>query len=406
MASSTTSTLAPSERWESVHSLPYDVTTVGTKLHSLELQSLEWHVRKKMSTESNLVAGSEMELRTDVEKPKSPPPEAGGINPADFPDGGTTAWLAVEYYQDGPLRQYTSSEVSWIPSMEVFMMFFGGLFFGKVFDSYGPRYLLLGGSFFHVFGLMMTSLSTEYYQFLLAQGVCSALGASAIFYAAMSSVGTWFFKKRGAAFGIMTSGSSLGGVVLPIMTTKLIKKIGFPWTMRSVAFTILGMLIIGNLTVKSRLSPQPRRVHAMEFIRPLSEPPFLLICIASFMFFFGTFVPFDFVILQAQEEGMSINLSNYLLPMLNAASIFGRILPGILGDRIGRFNVMIITTAFSAIIVLALWLPTHGNTPIIIFTILYGFSSGAFVSMGPSLVAQISPIREIGPRDGYSAVGS
>jgi MFS family permease len=61
---------------------------------------------------------------------------------------------------------------------------------------------------------------------------------------------------------------------------------------------------------------------------------------------------------------------------------------------------MIITTAFSAIIVLALWLPSKSNAPIIVFCVLYGFSSGAFVSMGPSLIAQISPIREIGVRSG------
>lgn len=61
---------------------------------------------------------------------------------------------------------------------------------------------------------------------------------------------------------------------------------------------------------------------------------------------------------------------------------------------------MIITTAFSAIIVLALWLPSAANAPIIVFCMLYGFSSGAFVSMGPALIAQISPIREIGVRSG------
>jgi MFS family permease len=61
---------------------------------------------------------------------------------------------------------------------------------------------------------------------------------------------------------------------------------------------------------------------------------------------------------------------------------------------------MIITTGFSAIIVLALWLPSSGNAPILVFTVLYGFSSGAFVSLSPSLIAQISPIREIGVRSG------
>ena len=158
------------------------------------------------------------------------------------------------------------------------MMFLGGPVFGKVFDNFGPRYLLLGGALAHVFGLMMTSLSTEYYQFFLAQGVCSSLGASAVFYSGMSSIGTWFFKRRATAFGIMASGSSLGGVIYPIMVYKLIPKIGFPWTMRVAAFTILGMLIIANLTVKSRLKPQPKKLDIMDFFRPLREPAFSLSC--------------------------------------------------------------------------------------------------------------------------------
>jgi len=56
---------------------------------------------------------------------------------------------------------------------------------GKVYDHHGPRGLLLIGSLLHVFGLMMTSLGTEYYQILLAQGLCSALGVSAIFQPCM-----------------------------------------------------------------------------------------------------------------------------------------------------------------------------------------------------------------------------
>ena len=49
---------------------------------------------------------------------------------------------------------------------------------------------------------------------------------------------------------------------------------------------------------------------------------------------------------------------------------------------------------------LALWLPSASNVPIILFAALFGFSSGAFVSMAPALVAQISDIRQIGVRTG------
>lgn len=68
-------------------------------------------------------------------------------------------------------------------------MFAGGIFAGKVFDDYGPRYLLIAGTFLHVFGLMMASISKAYYQILLGQAVCSAIGgASLVFSPAFSSV--------------------------------------------------------------------------------------------------------------------------------------------------------------------------------------------------------------------------
>ena len=268
---------------------------------------------------------------------------------------------------------------------------------------------------------MMTSISTEYYQFILAQGICSPIGASAIFYPAMSSVSTWFFRNRALAFGVMASGSSLGGVsftithrftskfdadptlqvIFPILVQRLIPRIGFPWAMRVAAFLILGMLILANLTVKSRIPPSPRPFRFMDFVAPLYEIPFTLIVLASFFFFFGIFLPFNYIILEAPVvAGMSPDLASYLLAILNAASIFGRTIPGYFADRYGRFNVMIIMSYFSAILVLALWLPATTNAPIIVFAALYGFGSGAFVSMAPALIAQISDIRQIGIRTG------
>jgi MFS family permease len=85
------------------------------------------------------------------------------------------------YYEFGPLKDYDSSTISWIPSLEIFFLFVLGPFVGFLFDKYGPTPLILVGTFLHVFGLMMASLATEYYQFLLAQGVCSAIGLSFLY---------------------------------------------------------------------------------------------------------------------------------------------------------------------------------------------------------------------------------
>ncbi|KAI9809617.1 MAG: hypothetical protein M1825_000049 [Sarcosagium campestre] len=373
-------------------------------------------------TDANKLPEVDTEAKGDVEsgtaeKSKHPP----GMDPASFPDGGLQAWLVVlggfcclfcsfgwincigafqEYYQTHQLKNYSPSTISWIPSLETFIMFLGGPFVGKLYDNHGPKYILLIGSFLHVFGLMMASISSQYYQFILTQGLLSPIGASMIFYCAFGVVGTWFLKHRALAFGVVTSGSSLGGVIFPIMVERLVRSVGFGWTMRISAFLILFLMIIANLTVRSRLPPNPRPFLLKEFITPLQEPPFLLVCAANLFFFFGLFLPFNFIISYGRAYGMSDNLSGYLLSILNGPSLLGRILPGYIADRVGRFNVMIVMTFFSAIMVLALWLPSRSNAPIITFAALYGFGSGTFVSLAPALVAQISDIRQIGVRNG------
>lgn len=305
-----------------------------------------------------------------------------------------------EYYQQGPLAHYSPSAVSWIASTEIFFLFAGGPICGKIFDSYGPRGLLIAGSFLHVFGLMMLSLGSQYYQFFLAQSVCSAMGACAIFYASMNAVSTWFLKKRATAIGIMISGSSVGGVVLPILVVKVIPHAGFGWAVRAIGFIVLGLCLVEIATLKSRLNHVPKRFSVLEFVRPLSELPFALLVCASFFTFLGIWLPFNYLILEGQKVGMGYGLSNYLIPILNAVSVIGRVLPGYLADRLGRYNMVILVTALSTIFVLGLWLPGNSPAPTIVFAALYGFSSGAFVSLGPAVVAQICEIREIGVRNG------
>ncbi|KAF2501375.1 MFS general substrate transporter [Lophium mytilinum] len=370
---------------------------------------------EKLAVEQSTQANSQIVEEGTPDHSKNP------WHPSQFPDGGLEAWGVVagaacgmfcsfgwlnaigvfqSYYATHQLKDYTSSEVAWIPSLEIFMMFIMGPLVGYVYDNRGPRELLLVGSFLHVFGLMMTSISHTYYQILLAQGICSPLGLNCIFNASIGSVTTWFFKKRGAAFGIMAAGSSLGGVIFPIMVNHLIEEVGFGWSMRIVAFMILGMLIIANLTIKSRLPPKKRAFKWMQFVTPFKDLKFSVLTVACFLFFMGLFIPINFIETQALASGMSLGLAQYLIPILNAASVFGRVIPGILADKWGRYNLNIITSFLSGIFTLALWLPASGNAAVIAFAALYGFTSGAFVSLAPGQIAQISKVEDIGVRSG------
>jgi MFS family permease len=70
--------------------------------------------------------------------------------------------------------------------------------------------MLFVGNFLVVFGMMMLSLSKEYYQVFLSQGLCMGLGAGLLYIPSLALVGIWFDKKRALAMGVVMSGIAVG----------------------------------------------------------------------------------------------------------------------------------------------------------------------------------------------------
>ncbi|KAI1114021.1 monocarboxylate permease-like protein [Nemania sp. NC0429] len=390
-----------------------------------ELQDIKSAERTSIEERSSRDEGSKSDLETGAAAaaaaaaPAFPP----GLNPADFPDGGLEAWLVVvggvlilfcsfglincsgvfvQYYINGPLSDYTSSDITWITSLQAFLMTGSNLVMGRLFDSYGTRWILPIGTVFYAFGLMALSLSTEYYQIILSQGIVCGIGGAAVFNCASNSVITWFFRYRAAALGIVVAGSSVGGIVLPILMSQLIPKIGFPWTMRLIGFIVLVFCGIACFLVKSRLPPRPKPFHFSELVSSFRDPRFSLVVASNFFVFWGLYLPLNYLNIQAEEQGVSPALIPYILPIVNAVSIPGRILPGILADRAGRFNTSILVAGISGIVTLALWIPGTTTGAILAFGALYGFTSGGFISLTPAVIAQISDLREIGARSGVT----
>ncbi|PTD07009.1 putative transporter MCH4 [Fusarium culmorum] len=326
-------------------------------------------------------------------------------NPGWPIDGGHRAWLSTfgawwamfitfgwvnslgvfqSYYEQNLLQNYSSSEIAWIASVQQCLTYSAGILLGKVFDDYGPRWLLIVGGSAQVFGLMMTSISTEYYQVFLSQAICSALGASAVMYGTVGSLATWWKARRATAYGIAISGSSIGGVIFPIMVNRLMPRVGFGWTMRAVAFTILVGALIATATIRSNRGHAPTPFKIASYFTPLREMKFAPLCLA----------------MTGQALGMSLELSIYSIVILNAASVFGRIIPGFLADQFGRFNMMMVCTTMSAILTLAVWLPGRSNAASLCFSAFFGFFSGCYISLTPALVVEVSPPSEIGHRTG------
>jgi MFS family permease len=234
---------------------------------------------------------------------------------------------------------------------------------------------------------MMTSLCKVYWQFMLAQGLLGGIALGMTLSPANASTPQYFLKKRGTAMGCAIAGSSIGGVIFPIALNRMLEdtSLGFGWSVRVCGFILLVVLIPSCLAIKPRLAPRQSKFFLPSAFK---EVPYVILIFALSCLFIGMFPPIFLIPEFAITQGMSNTLSFYLLAILNAASFPGRVLPGILSDKIGKLN-MLVLAALSTGIVLLCWPAVSGNAGIIIFTAFFGFMSGAIFSAGSVAFASV-----------------
>ena len=106
------------------------------------------------------------------------------------------------------------------------------------------------------------------------------------------------------------------------------------------------------------------------------------------------------------DDGVDADTAFYVLAVLNAGSILGRVAPAMLSDACGRFNILAPSVFCAGLATLVFWPFARSVAPVMVYAATYGFFSGAFNALIMPCIAQVSEIREIGSRIGmlYSII--
>lgn len=307
------------------------------------------------------VVGEQPEKNRDAdEKSSTNEPPVAALEPvrsahpsvrdaSKIPNGGLWAWLQVlgsffllfnswgiintfgsyqAYYETTLLPNSSSSAISWIGSIQAFLLLFVGALTGPIYDAGYFRELLIVGSVMLVLGQMMLSLCHTYWQVLLAQAFCIGIGTGCLFIPSMAILATYFSTRIGTAIGIVASGSSFGGVIYPIVFQKLLPQIGYAWTTRVLGFLILGTMVIPNVCMRVRVLPAKSR--SLLDVSAFLAPAYSLQVAGFFVGFMGLYMPFFYAQVYAIREHItSESMAFYLLAIMNSTSMFGRILPNL-----------------------------------------------------------------------------
>lgn len=220
------------------------------------------------------------------------------------------------------------------------MVLLGGLVSGPLYDRGYLKYLIYVGAFGVVFGHMMLSLVSEFWQALLAQGFVVGLGAGMMFTPGVTVLQSYFSTKIGLATGLAAAGSSFGGVIYPIVFYRLIDRIGYGWSVRVIGFIALATLMVPMVFLKQRT--KSGKVRALVDVSAFTDGPYVLFTFGTFVGFIGLYVMLFYLSFFGLDTGATDPaMAFYIVPILNAASMFGRTLPNWLSDKVGPFNILI-----------------------------------------------------------------
>lgn len=194
----------------------------------------------------------------------------------------------------------------------------------------------------------------------------------------------------------------MGGVVFPLMLQRLLPLVGFPWAVRIQAFIFLALCTMANLLIRSRLparDPAPTVKDLLPDWRIFRNNWIFILTTAGVFFIeWALFVPLAYLSTFALTRNINPTFAYQVLAIVNGGSFFGRWAPGLVADKIGRFNTMIATVALCLVSVLVFWLPSNvipidsesAITPlIVVFAVLFGFASGSNISLTPVCVGQL-----------------
>ncbi|KAH9955222.1 MFS general substrate transporter [Russula dissimulans] len=339
----------------------------------------------------------------------------------DFPDGGLRAWLVVlgcscaafatfgfvnafgvfqDYYQNVLLKGTSPSAIAWIGSTQYALVFFPALVVGRLFDLGHLHVPFALASINLVLCTFLVAECRELWHFLLCQGFGVGISCGVIFGPVMSIIAHWFKKKRGTALGFIAFASSIGGTVFPVAFRNLHDTVGFKWSMRIMAFMLLFVLGIANLTIRRRLPPV---VVSGGLFNPkqFKSPAYSVYTAAGFVAWLGLYTVLTFIDASARTQDVPPHLASYLVAIANAGSAIGRLSSGILADRVGPINVMT-PSLFLGGVLTFVWPYVRGTSALVPLALFYGASSGAFAALIGAPMIAFGDSTDVGRRMGMN----
>ncbi|KAI9311979.1 major facilitator superfamily domain-containing protein [Dichotomocladium elegans] len=269
-----------------------------------------------------------------------------------------------------------------------------------LFIRFGSRFTYAFGSLFMCAGIILAEFSTEIWHLYLTQGILFGFGASFVYMSVVSVIPQWFTTKRGTAMGMSSAGTGLGGLALSPMASFLISKYGIAWAFRITGLVCLGICALGVLLIKDRIPRALRKTMPIKSpiqLSILTNMDFVIWLFGAVIGLLGYLTPMFYLPRYAAHIGINTTDASNLLGILCAMNAVGRIVFGIIADRVGRLNMFMIASLLAGLLTLLLWPFAASYNALLAYAILWGFSCGTYYTFAAPVTGSIVGHKKIAP---------
>ena len=296
----------------------------------------------------------------------------------------------------------------------------GSVIGGKLTVRYSTRLVVFIGGIILSAGFFLASFVTAEYSWLLwlTYGLMGGIGMGFTYSTTIACAQKWFPHKKGLVTGIIVSALGFGGVIFtPIVENLIINfggvGVGEPETFMVLSAVFLVVCTVGSLSLKNppegykaiSVTTNYDTVKIVKDYSPsemLKTPQFYLIVFTFMLACVGGLMMIGFAKPIAVSKGLAETATIGVLAISMFNSL-GRLVWGLVSDKIGRKNTIILLLTGSAI--LSLIVTAVDGYLIYLLIAMIGFFYGGLISIFPSLTADTFGAKNMATNYGFVLLG-
>ncbi len=281
---------------------------------------------------------------------------------------------------------------------------------GRLTDKIGPRLVLVTCALFLGLGYLLMSQISTIWQLYLFYGVLTGVGLSGIRTPLLSVVARWFVKRRSLMSGIVSAGSALGIVVMPLVSSLLITDCGWRTSYIILGSVVLTIIVAAALFLKrapgemglppygadeAKTQGLNLQTEGLSSGKAIGTRQFWLFSLMSFCSLFFMNVVVVHIVFHAIGLGIPATAAASILSVGAGVSIPGRIIIGIVADRIGNKPALVVCCV-TGLVASLLLLVARELWMLYLFALIFGLGWWASGTMMAPLTADLFGLKAHG----------